>query len=103
MRILLVEDDIKLGRSLQQGLKEELYAVDLIRDGDTAAVEAFVNEYDIIILDIRLPGKNGYELCQEWREEGLTIPIIMLTANDALSEKVKGLDTGADDYMTKPF
>ncbi len=103
MRILVVEDDQSLGETLQQGLVEERYAVDLARDGEQAAYLAQVNPYDAVVLDIRLPKKDGYTLCREWRAAGLAMPVLMLTANDALDQKVTGLDAGADDYLTKPF
>ena len=103
MRILVVEDDRKVARFLQKGLREERYAVDVCTDGETGAHWAQVNEYDVIILDVMLPGKDGIELCREVRRRSITTPIIMLTARDALDDRVKGLDAGADDYLAKPF
>ena len=103
MRILVVEDDRKVARFLQKGLREERYAVDVCADGETGAHWAQVNEYDAIILDVMLPVKDGIEVCREVRGHGITTPIIMLTARDALDDRVKGLDAGADDYLAKPF
>ena len=103
MRILVVEDDRKVARFLQKGLREERYAVDICADGETGAHWTQVNEYDVIILDVMLPGKDGIEVCHEVRRRGITTPIIMLTARDALDDRVKGLDAGADDYLAKPF
>lgn len=103
MRILLVEDDIKLGQSLLRGLREENYSVDLAVDGEQADNLIGVNEYDLVVLDIRLPKKDGLQLCREWRQAGRRVPVLMLTANDTIADKVLGLDTGADDYLTKPF
>ena len=103
MRILVVEDDKKVGAFLQRGLREEQYAVDLCRDGVEAVYLAQVNSYDVIILDIMLPGKDGFSVCKELRENSVLTPILMLTAKDALEDKITGLSEGADDYMTKPF
>lgn len=103
MRILVVEDDKSLGEILRQGLSEEHYAVDLARDGAEADYLFAVNPYDAVVLDIRLPKKDGYALCRDWRAKGKATPVLMLTANDALAQKVTGLDSGADDYLTKPF
>ncbi len=103
MRLLIVEDDKKVGAFLERGLKEENYAVDVCRNGPDALYLAQVNPYDVIILDIMLPGKDGFSVCRELRESGVLTPIIMLTAKDALDDKVQGLTVGADDYLTKPF
>jgi DNA-binding response OmpR family regulator len=103
MRILVVEDDKKVAGFLQKGLREEQYAVDVCRDGEDAAYEAQVHPYDVIILDIMLPGKDGFTICKELRENNVLTPILMLTAKDSLEEKVFGLSEGADDYLTKPF
>ncbi|MBU1187042.1 MAG: response regulator transcription factor [Acidobacteria bacterium] len=103
MRILIVEDDRKVGGFLQRGLREEQYAVDLCRDGEEAVHRAQVESYDAIILDIMLPGKDGFEICRELREKKVLTPILMLTAKDSLEDKVSGLGEGADDYLTKPF
>lgn len=103
MRILIVEDDKKVAGFLKKGLKEEQYAVDVCYDGEEALFQSQVNQYDIIILDVMLPKKNGFAVCKQIREEGNLTPILMLTARDQLEDKVKGLQEGADDYLTKPF
>jgi DNA-binding response OmpR family regulator len=103
MRILVVEDDRKVAGFFEMGLREEGYAVDLARDGDEAIVLAHVNDYDAILLDLMLPKKNGLQVAAELRREGRTTPILMLTARDATEDVVRGLDAGADDYLTKPF
>jgi DNA-binding response OmpR family regulator len=103
MRILIVEDDIKVGRFLRRGLEEEHYAVDVCRTGNDALYYARINSYDVIILDIMLPGKDGFTVCRELREQAVLTPILMLTARDSIEDKVQGLSEGADDYLTKPF
>jgi DNA-binding response OmpR family regulator len=103
MRILVVEDDRKVAGFIEMGLREEGYAVDLARDGEEAIVLAHVNDYDAILLDLMLPKKNGLQVAAELRREGRTTPILMLTARDATEDVVRGLDAGADDYLTKPF
>ena len=103
MRILIVEDDKKVAAFLQKGLREEQYAVDVCRNGEDAVYEAQVNPYDVIILDIMLPGKDGFTICRELRENNVLTPILMLTAKDSLEDKIIGLSEGADDYLTKPF
>lgn len=103
MRILVVEDDRKVGSFLERGLREEQYAVDLCRDGENAIYQAEGNNYDVIILDIMLPGKDGFGVCRELRRNSVLTPILMLTARDTLEDKITGLTEGADDYLTKPF
>ncbi len=103
MRILIVEDDRKAARFLRQGLQEEGHAVDVAGDGEEAARMAAVTPYDLAILDVQLPGINGLQLAWQFRRDGLAFPILMLTARDATHDVVKGLDAGADDYLTKPF
>jgi two-component system copper resistance phosphate regulon response regulator CusR len=103
MRILLVEDEPDAAQMLAKGLREKSYAVDVVMDGATAVYQASVNDYDLVILDVMLPLKDGFEVCRELRAEGLTFPILMLTARDAPPDRVAGLDTGADDYLIKPF
>ncbi|HZF38853.1 MAG TPA: response regulator transcription factor [Blastocatellia bacterium] len=103
MRILLVEDEPAAAQMLAKGLREQSYAVDVAKDGETAIYQAGVNDYDLVILDVMLPLKDGFEVCRELRAEGLAFPILMLTARDAPPDRVAGLDTGADDYLTKPF
>ena len=103
MKILVVEDDRKVAGFIEQGLREEGYAVDVAKDGEEATMLAHVNEYDAILLDLMLPKKNGVQVATELRREGRTTPILMLTARDATEDIVRGLDAGADDYMGKPF
>jgi DNA-binding response OmpR family regulator len=103
MRILVVEDDRKIAGFIEQGLREEGYAVDLARDGEEATMLAHVNEYDVILLDVVLPKKNGFRVATELRAEGRNTPILMLTSRDAVEDVVRGLDSGADDYLAKPF
>ena len=103
MRILLVEDDTAIARSLKEGLEDESYAVDVVHDGNEGYRTAAADDYDVIILDIMLPEMNGYEVCRALRNDGNKTPILMLTARDAERDIVEGLDTGADDYLAKPF
>src|SRR3954469_2481872 len=103
MRVLVVEDDRKVAGFIEQGLREEGYAVDLARDGDEATMLAHVNEYDVILLDVVLPKKNGFQVVMELRSEGRNTPILMLTSRGAIEDRVRGLDAGADDYLAKPF
>ena len=103
MRILLVEDEPDAARMLSKGLREESYAVDVAADGGHALELAFVNDYDLIILDVMLPGRDGFEVCRELRATGAAAPVLMLTARDAVEDRIAGLDAGADDYLTKPF
>jgi DNA-binding response OmpR family regulator len=88
---------------MAKGLREQTYAVDVAQDGESALYQTSVNDYDLIILDIMLPGKNGFEVCRELRSNGSPVPVLMLTARDTIDDRVEGLDTGADDYLTKPF
>src|SRR5215510_9191058 len=103
MRILLAEDEPSAAHMLAKGLREQSYAVDVAADGEAAIYQASVNDYDLVILDVMLPHKDGFEVCRELRKGGLTIPILMLTARDAVQDRIDGLDIGADDYLTKPF
>lgn len=103
MRLLVVEDDPKLARVIARGLREVSYAVDVTGDGNDALVQASINSYDAIVLDIMLPGTDGLSVCRELRSRGIKTPILMLTARDAIADRIAGLDTGADDYLTKPF
>jgi DNA-binding response OmpR family regulator len=103
MRVLLIEDHKPLVRALRQGLEEENFAVDVAADGAEGDFKARTAEYDVIILDIMLPKTDGLSLLQRWRKEGLATHILVLTARGSMEDKVKGLDLGADDYMTKPF
>ena len=101
MRILLVEDEPSAARILAKGLREEAYAVDVAGDGERALEMAFVNDYDLIILDVMLPGRDGFEVCRELRSDGSTVPVLMLTARDAVEDRIAGLDTGADDVEAR--
>jgi two-component system copper resistance phosphate regulon response regulator CusR len=103
MRILLVEDERMAAQTLAKGLREQTYAVDIAEDGEEASYKQSISDYDLIILDIRLPFKNGFEVCKEVRKSGNKVPILMLTARDDVEDRVAGLDCGADDYLTKPF
>jgi heavy metal response regulator len=103
MRILIVDDDRRLCAIIKRGLLEEGYAVDLAYDGEEGEYLAEVNPYDLIILDIMLPGKDGIQICNELRARRVNTPILMLTAKDAVEDRIRGLDTGADDYLVKPF
>ncbi len=103
MRLLLVEDDRKAARVLKKGLEEEGFVVDVASSGNEGEYLAAVNEYDLVVLDWLLPGKPGIEVCRHLRDRGFSTPILMLTAKDALADRIAGLDTGADDYLTKPF
>jgi heavy metal response regulator len=103
VRILLVEDESKVSSFIQRGLEEEHYAVDLAEDGEEAVNMVDVYDYDIVLLDIMLPKMDGLSVLSHIRGTGKTIPVILLTARDMIEDKVKGLDMGADDYITKPF
>jgi DNA-binding response OmpR family regulator len=103
VRILLVEDNRRLSESLCRTLEEDGYAVDAAYDGLDGEEMGLISSYDIILLDIMLPGKDGLEVCRELRDRRIITPILMLTARDTLEDRVKGLDTGADDYLVKPF
>ena len=103
MKILVIEDDIKIVNFLKKGLKEEGYIVDTGYDGDEGIYLALMNKYDVILLDIMMPIKDGIEVCKTLRKKDINTPIIMLTAKDTIDDKVKGLDIGADDYLSKPF
>lgn len=103
MRVLIVEDDRRVADFLKKGFKEESYAVDLCTAGDEAVDYAEANAYDLIILDVMLPQKNGLMVCRELRQKNILSPILMLTARDSVEDKVRGLQAGADDYLTKPF
>jgi DNA-binding response OmpR family regulator len=103
MKILVVEDDSKVAGFIDHGLKEEGYIVDVASDGEEATMLALANDYDIILLDLLLPKKNGFQVANELRREGRDTPILMLTSRDAVEDVVRGLDAGADDYLAKPF
>jgi two-component system OmpR family response regulator len=99
----VVEDDRKLANALSRGLRGEGYAVDVVHGGDAALVSAGVWEYDAVILDLMLPGRDGLEVCAELRDRECWAPVLMLTARDAIDDRIRGLDAGADDYLLKPF
>jgi DNA-binding response OmpR family regulator len=103
MKVLVVEDEAPMAGFLRQGLTEEGYAVDVAEN--SAAADLFVasGEYDAIVLDVMIPGTNGFALCQRWRERGVRTPVLFVTARDAVKDRVKGLDAGGDDYLVKPF
>src|SRR5690348_4725516 len=103
MRLLLVEDEPVAARLLAKGLRERAYAVDVAPDGRTALARARDNDYDVVVMDLGLPDMDGLGLCEALRRGGLTTPVLMLTARDAVPMRVAGLDSGADDYLTKPF
>lgn len=103
MRILVVEDDTGMAGFIVRGLREQSYAVDLAENSRAALYQAFVNPYDAIVLDVMIPGEDGYAVCRRIRERGLRIPVLMLTARDAVEDRIQGLDCGADDYLVKPF
>jgi len=103
MRVLLIEDDRKAAKLLAKGLQEEGFVVDVAPTGEDGEEHAAVNEYDVIVLDWLLPGKDGIAVCHSLRARDLSTPILMLTARDGLADRVKGLSIGADDYLTKPF
>jgi two-component system copper resistance phosphate regulon response regulator CusR len=103
MRILLVEDDPGIARFVAKGLREQSLAVDVSGDGNEALYKAAINDYDAIILDVMIPGRDGFSVCRELRATGSVVPVIMLTARDTVQDRITGLDIGADDYLTKPF
>jgi two-component system copper resistance phosphate regulon response regulator CusR len=103
VRILLVEDEARVANFIARGLREQTYAVDIAPDGEQAIYQASVNEYDVIVLDVMLPIKDGHAVCRELRAAGMRTPILMLTARGSVDDRVAGLDSGADDYLAKPF
>ena len=103
MRLLLVEDDAKLARAVGRGLRHEGYAVDVVGDGDAALRQAAVWDYDAIVLDVMLPNRDGFEVCDALRARDCWAPILMLTARGQVGDRIRGLDAGADDYLAKPF
>jgi DNA-binding response OmpR family regulator len=103
MRLLLVEDDPKISGFLVRGLREDQHLVDLLEEGTAVADLAGAEEYDVIVLDIMLPGQDGFEVCRELRRRGIDTPVLVISARDGVADRVHGLDCGADDYLTKPF
>ena len=103
MRVLIVEDDRRVADAITKNLRAEAFAVDIARDGESGEELAKINDYDVIVLDLMLPGQNGWTTCKNLRRDGVLVPILMLTALDDVDDKIRGLDSGADDYLTKPF
>lgn len=103
MRVLVVEDEVKMAALVHRGLSEDGQSVDVARTGEDAVVMAGATEYDAIVLDVMLPGIAGFEVCRRLRKEGIWAPVLMLTARDSVEDRIAGLDTGADDYLIKPF
>lgn len=103
MKLLVVEDEAIAATFLQQGLLEEGYAVDVARDAREAQEAVDLHAYDLIVLDVMLPGGDGFTLCRRWREEGIKTPVLFLTARDDVADRIRGLDQGGDDYLVKPF
>jgi DNA-binding response OmpR family regulator len=103
MRVLLVEDEPAAAHVLAKGLREQTYAVDVAGDGDAAVFQVGTTDYDAVILDVMLPGRDGFAVCRTIRESGCAVPILMVTARDAVEARIEGLDCGADDYLVKPF
>lgn len=103
MRILLVEDEPRMAQIVAKGLREHTFAVDVVGDGISALYQSAINDYDLILLDVLLPGRDGFEVCRELRARGDATPVLMLTARATVDDRITGLDAGADDYLTKPF
>jgi len=103
LRLLVVDDDVKLSRAVGRGLRNEGYAVDVVGDGEAAMAQAAVWDYDAIVLDVMLPERDGLGVCRLLRERGCWAPVLMLTARGQVSDRIEGLDVGADDYLPKPF
>lgn len=103
MRLLVVEDDAMIGNAIRTGLRQDGYTVDRVRDGAAAELAMATTAYDAILLDLGLPGKSGLELLAHWRKQQNPVPVLIVTARDAVADRVRGLDTGADDYLVKPF
>ena len=103
MRVLVVEDEMKMARAIRRGLEQEGYAVDTVPDGDEGLYQAGEHPYDAVILDVMLPGLDGFEVCRRLRATGNWAPVLMLTARDRVADRIAGLDAGADDYLVKPF
>jgi two-component system OmpR family response regulator len=103
MRILVVEDEFKMARAVRRGLEQEGYAVDVASEGESGLLRALHEDYDAIVLDVMLPGRDGISVCRQLREHGRWAPVLILTARDAVDDRIRGLDAGADDYLVKPF
>lgn len=103
MKVLIAEDDVRLARILKRGLEGEGHAVDVVHDGDAAAVAGLEADYDVLVLDVMMPGLDGFEVVRRLRDRHVSTPVLMLTARGELEDRVRGLDSGADDYLVKPF
>src|SRR6266566_4033377 len=103
VKVLVIEDEIKLAALIQRGLQEEGHVTDVATRGEEGLAMARASDYDAVLLDVMLPGIDGFEVCRRLRAAGVWAPVLMLTARDAVEDRVEGLDTGADDYLTKPF
>lgn len=103
MRILVVEDDPRMASVIARGLREQSYAVDVAQDGDDGLYQCSINDYDLIVLDVLLPQRDGFQVCRELRARGTATPVLMLTARAAVDDRITGFEAGADDYLTKPF
>lgn len=103
MRVLVVEDDARMAAAIRRGLRGDGLVADVARDGEQALLQAQATNFDAVVLDVMLPGADGFEVCRRLRSAGVWAPLIMLTARDAVEDRVRGLDAGADDYLTKPF
>ena len=103
MRILLAEDEPRMANVIAKGLREQSYAIDIAEDGEAALYQASINDYDLILLDVLMPKRDGFEVCRELRARGDSTPVLMLTARATIDDRVTGFDAGADDYLTKPF
>lgn len=103
MRILVIEDEQKIARALKEGLEKEQYNVEVALNGEDGFFKLNQQRFDLLILDVMLPGRNGFEILQTMRQKGMDIPVLILTAKDAVEDRVEGLDLGADDYLVKPF
>jgi two-component system, OmpR family, response regulator len=103
MRTLVVEDDVRMAYALRRGLSYEGLLVEIAADGEQALSLAAASDYDVVVLDVMLPGADGFEVCRRLRTQGIWAPVLMLTARDAIEDRIRGLDGGADDYLTKPF
>ena len=103
MRVLVVEDEARVARFVARGLREQSYAVDVVEDGEAALYQSSVATYDVIVLDLMIPKVDGLSVCRQLRASGNSTPVLMLTARDTVDDRITGLDSGADDYLTKPF
>jgi two-component system, OmpR family, response regulator len=103
VRVLVVEDDVRMAAAIRRGLRYEGLIVDIVGDGEQALRAVGANDFDAIVLDVMMPGLDGFETCRRLRLDGIWVPVLMLTARDAVEDRVRGLDGGADDYLTKPF